>query len=226
MTETEHKAQLKKAKANLELKQMYHRAGKVSKADVAEAQLIYDQLKAYRVPVEPLPVERSNSLAAESAVVLPAMPVSEFTRLLEELTIENAEAHKQMAMRANRLADYPDTVNVKGLVDEIQEWKAKRNALGEKIAYLKANGRLPDLAPVPDAEDAPEAVKSTFLANLPAERYELSRLITNSLSPKVSRARKGLARAKTDLWRAHYTKQLAQAEAELALAKSKMAALA
>ncbi|MGA0558293.1 hypothetical protein ACO2Q8_16660 [Larkinella sp. VNQ87] len=235
MNETEWKAQRKKAQANYELKKMLVGAGRATAAEVEEARRIFDALKAYQ-PEAPgvdspcvdrpaVPTPAPKTAAVESAAVVPGMPVPEFTKLLEELTIERQEYHKQMCLRSNRLGDYPDETNLKDLVDEIQEYKAKRNAVAEKIAYLKANGRLP-ATPGPADDNAPEVQESAFLANLPADRYELNKLLVNSLMPKLYRAKKGLAGAESELWKAHYRKEMAKAKAAVDAAKRQLSAMA
>ncbi|RAJ92220.1 hypothetical protein LX87_05188 [Larkinella arboricola] len=231
MNEAELKAQRNKALANYELKKMLARSGRVSAQEVEEARRIWEALRDYK------PTEAARPIVAtvpdppapkppDSAVVVPAMAVDEFTRLIEDLTIERHEAHKQMCMRSNRLADYPDDQNVKDLVDEIQEWKRKRNEVAEKITFLRNNGRLPEPMPAQAAERSPEVPESAFLANLPADRYELNKLLVNSLNPKLYRAKQGLKNAKLEIWKAHYQKEVAKCQAAVDLAKSQLSALA
>ncbi|RRB13810.1 hypothetical protein [Larkinella knui] len=229
MNEQDLKAQRNKALASYELKKMYLKANRATADEVAEAKRIYEALRDYKpdpmlasVPAQ----EGRTPVATVAAVVIPAMAVSEFTQLIEDLTIERHEALKQMCLRSNRLGDYPDETNLKDLVNEIQEWKAKRNAVAEKIAYLRLNGRLPQPSADPVADHGSDAMKSAFLANLPADRYDLNKLLVNQLKPKLWRAKKGLEKAKTEIWIAHYRKEVAKCQAAVDLAKNQLSALA
>ncbi|RCR69420.1 hypothetical protein [Larkinella punicea] len=234
MNEAELKAQRNKALANYELKKMLVRANRATADDVAEAKRIYEALRDYK-PADPVAIptaavetvkESSLASAPAPAIVIPAMAVSEFTQLIEDLTIERHEALKQMCLRSNRLGDYPDETNLKELVNEIQEWKAKRNAVAEKIAYLRLNGRLPQPSADPAPDHGSDCTKSAFLANLPADRYELNKVLVNSLQPKLYRAKKSLAAAKSEIWIAHYRKEVAKAQAAVDLAKNQLSAMA
>jgi chorismate mutase len=123
--------------------------------------------------------------------------------LLEQLTLEKSEAHKQMCIRSNQLAHIPDDMNAKSLVDEIQTFKAQRTELGTKIAYLKANGQLPVVDEPAQAEQ-----QSEFLDSLPTEKYELAKLLKDSILPNLSKARGKLRLAKDEVKRCITAKKL------------------
>ncbi len=148
-----------------------------------------------------------------------AMPVGEFTKLLEELTLQKAGFHKEMAIRSNQLATIPDDVNAKELVDEIDRFYEARNEVAVKINYLKANGKLPEDSgnPEPNSED----FKLKFLDSLPADKYELAKKL-NGLLPNLSKARNQLQKAKDPTKKVHYSQKVARLEAEVALVRSAM----
>jgi len=229
MTEQELKAQRNRAKANLELLQMKLRSGLVTAAAVAEAESIYKALVDYR----PEPVlERPKTSQPAPAVVepasdagrveLPAMPVSEFTLLMEQLATEKAGYHTKMAKLCNTLKDIPDHVNAKEVVDEIDRFYDLRNGVAVKMQFLKANGRLPQ----DEGNETPapvdlETVKLAFLENLPSDKYELSKKLQLAL-PNLSKARTNLQRAKDPVKRQHYAEKVAKLEIEVGLIRSAM----
>lgn len=227
MTEQEWRNQKNKARANWELLQMKQRAGVVTVEALAEAERVYKALVAYVLPSPEAPPTRTDTrpdpntaASVEPTVDLPAMPVGEFTRLLEELTLQKSAFHKEMAIRCNRLKDIPDSVNAKELVDDIDDFYERRNAVAVKINYLKANGRLPeDLGN--EAPVDPEELKLTFMANLPADKYELSKKLA-LLLPNLSKARTNLERAKDQTKKVHYGQKVAKLEMEAALIRSRM----
>ncbi|WP_138993956.1 hypothetical protein [Larkinella sp. C7] len=218
MTNDELSSQRKKARANLELLQMKKRAGLVSQADIDEANQIYQALINYQAPPD---VATSDVSTSGGSAVPAAMPVSEFTALLETLTGEKAELHKQMCLRSNQLAQIPDAVNAKALVDEIQDYKARRNEIGAKIAFLKANGRLPDVV----ADPSPQQEQTAFMESLPGDKYELARLLKDSILPNLSKARAKLALSANEVKKVHYGQKVARLEAEAALVRARMNAL-
>lgn len=227
MDPAELRSQQVKAKANWQLKTRLKQAGKATDDEVLEALRIYESLRDYQAPAAlPSPeMDEKSAVNSKPEIFLPQMSEAEFTKVLEDLTIERHEAHKQMCLLSNSLADYPDNENVKAVVDDIQAFKRQRNQAGEKIAYLKANKRLPVEEPQPACESSPAAAEAAFLANLPAERYEVHRLLKDSLLPNLSKARKKLELAATEMNRLHYAKKVSILEAQVAAARGKMAAL-
>jgi hypothetical protein len=216
MNEQEVISQRKKARANWELLQMRKRSGLIPQSAVDEALQIYEALVRYQVPIfaEPLVI------VEKSVPVGPVVTLPEFTALLEQLTLEKSEAHKQMCIRSNQLAHIPDDMNAKSLVDEIQTFKAQRTELGTKIAYLKANGQLPVVDEPAQAEQ-----QSEFLDSLPTEKYELAKLLKDSILPNLSKARGKLRLAKDEVKKVHYSQKIAKLETEAALIRSRMSSL-
>ena len=225
MTEQEWKNQRSKANANLELLKMKKRSGLVRQEEIDEAQRILNALMTYQPePVTEVVAEKQPDcpkIPATVGIELPVMPVAEFTRLLEELTLQKSEFHKQMAIRCNKLKDIPDNESAKELVDEIDEFYDKRTEMAVKINFLKANGRLPeDLGNNQPAED----LQLKFLENLPADKYELSKLL-NATLPNLSKARGKLQTVKDQVKKVHYSQKVAKLEAEVALIRSRINAL-
>ncbi|SFD47201.1 hypothetical protein [Spirosoma endophyticum] len=227
MTTQEWKTQRNKAAANLELLKMKKRAGLASPADVQNAEAILQGLVNYRPEAEPAvkseapsKPEKCPSLQASQPVDIPAMPVLEFTRLLEELTLQKAGFHKEMSIRCNRLKDIPDHESAKELVDEIDDLYEKRTAVAVKINFLKANGRLPEeAAPELTVED----MKLKFMENLPTDKYDLSKLLS-TLMPNLSKARGRLQQSKDPVKKVEYSQKVAKLEAEVALVRSRLKA--
>ncbi|MBO9640164.1 MAG: hypothetical protein J7576_18485 [Siphonobacter aquaeclarae] len=227
----ELRSQQVKAKANWQLKTRLKMAGKATDDEVLDALRIYESLRNYQAAAAPLSSQAVDEKPAGAApavnpkpeIFLPQMSEAEFTKVLEDLTIERHEAHKQMCLLSNSLADYPDNENVKAVVDDIQAFKRQRNQAGEKIAYLKANKRLPAEEPRSEGESSSATAEAAFLANLPAERYEVHRLLKDSLLPNLSKARRKLELAATELNRLHYAKKVSILEAQVAAARGKMA---
>ncbi|QHV97955.1 hypothetical protein [Spirosoma endbachense] len=146
------------------------------------------------------------------------MAVGDFTRLLEELTLQRSEFHKLMCLKSNQLKDIPDHESAKTLVDEIEDYYEKRNEVAVKINYLKANRRLPEDV---GKESDPETLKLKFVENLPVDKYELSKKLQLAL-PNLSKARTNLQRAKDPVTRLKYSQKVAKLEAEVALIRSAM----
>ncbi|MDR6195181.1 hypothetical protein QE357_002233 [Siphonobacter sp. BAB-5404] len=201
---------------------MEARSGKVNAEDVAEAKRIYEALRDYKIP-EPSD-EKDETPAPKPEILLPKMAQDEFKDVLEDLTMQRHEAHRQMCLLSNTLADYPDDVNVKGVVDEIEAFKQQRNALGEKIDYLKANHRLPAETQTHTPLFSDEA-QTVYLDNLPVDRYELNKLLKDSLMPMLSKARKNATKAKTDVKRLQYEQKAVKLELEIKIARSKLASM-
>ncbi|RAI76001.1 hypothetical protein HMF3257_20795 [Spirosoma telluris] len=224
MTEQEWKNQRSKASANLELLKMKKRGGLVSQEELDEASRILNALMTYQPEAVPEMAEIQPdcpTIPTKAGIEIPVMPVAEFTRLLEELTLQKSEFHKQMAIRCNKLKDIPDHESAKELVDEIDHYYERRTEMAVKINFLKANGRLPeDSGNNQPAED----LQLKFLENLPADKYELSKLLTTIL-PNLSKARGKLQAVKDQVKRVHYSQKVARLEAEVALIRSRIKAL-
>lgn len=231
-----------KAKANLDLIITRFKRNLATQEELDQAQRIFDDIKAFKaeadsVETTPVPVASAvpqtppaavvpmESTIPENVSVMPVMKVSEFTQLMENLSIERLEAHKQMCLRSNQMANFPPTQNIKKLVDEIQAYKRQRNEIGEKIAYLEKNGKLPDPEPQDQGETPAPQTSEAFLKNLPADRYEINKILKDSLLPNLSKARKKLGTATQENWKAHYAQKVALLEAQVAGARSKMASL-
>ncbi|PMD97683.1 hypothetical protein BWI97_08725 [Siphonobacter sp. BAB-5405] len=239
MNHTEWRIQKIKAKANLDLIITRFKRNLATQEELDQAQQIFDALKEFKAepdPVTPTPVPSApvTPETPPAAVVpliasvpenVPVMKVSEFTQLMENLSIERAEAHKQMCLRSNQMANFPPTQNIKKQVDEIQAYKRQRNEIGEKIAYLEKNGKLPDPEPQDQGETPAPQTSEAFLKNLPADRYEINKILKDSLLPNLSKARKKLATATQENWKAHYAQKVALLEAQVAGARSKMSSL-
>lgn len=234
MTDQELRSQRNKARANLELMQLKARSGLVSQAALEEAKQVYQALVAYQMPVGPVtpnsPPGPASALVSpprtdEQTIELPKMPVGEFTRLLEELTLQKSAFHKEMAIRCNQLKDIPDNESAKDLVDDIDRFYDLRTEVAVKINFLKANGRLPE--DLGNADAAAESVADhqlKYLENLPADKYELSRMLALTM-PNLSKARTALERATSPVKKLHYSQKVAKLEVEVALLRSRMAAL-
>jgi hypothetical protein len=190
-----------------------------------EAERIYQALVNYvpEAAVVPPATNPAVSQPVPAVADVPAMPVAEFTSLLEELTLQKSEYHKQMCIRSNQLHTIPDHESAKDLVDEIDRFYDLRNEVAVKIRFLKENGRLPEDVGKPEAVD-PDIQKTRFMENLPADKYELSRQLQLKL-PNLSKARTALERATDVVTKQKYSQKVAQLEMEVALMRSKLTAL-
>ncbi|WP_307143053.1 hypothetical protein [Siphonobacter sp. SORGH_AS_1065] len=205
---------------------MLARSGKATADEVDEARRIHEALRAYQIPeAGQQQLENPESESPKPEIILPRMSETDFMQTLEKLTAERHQAHKQMCLLSNTLGNYPDSQNLKDLVDEIEAFKLQRNTLGERIDYLKANGRLPEAEPQRPADLISEQAKTAYLANLPADRYEVHKLLNNSLMPNLSKARKNAIRAKNDVTRQKYEIKAAQLEAQVDIARRQLEAM-
>ena len=182
----------------LELMKMEKRNGKYTDDDITTQEQIITSLNNFKalpqIPesaktIEPQIIEKKSIVELSPSVQL----------LLNKIKSELDAIDDEKNTIANKMADIPDEINC---IDDVQQIKSLRKKWvnkNDEYWYVKTHGEMPEVQSIE---------KPT---NLPNDKMELNRMFLNTRT-NLSKARKGLRDAKTEVKKQHYQKKIKIAE--------------
>ena len=208
----EQKLQYLKATALLENQQALQRAGRGDSKQVADLQRVVAQYKGnYQKTVEVLAPSQVQPGFVQHLPQQSLPP--EVCLIVDKLRAEQQQIDHQKNQLADSLYAIPDTVNCRALVQEIKSLREEWAGKGDQIRFVMQYGALPD-APAVTQFDG-----SQFVQALPQDLLDLDKKMKNRACD-LSKYRKRLQEAKTQVSRATQERNIAQAEMEISIMKT------
>lgn len=214
MTEQERNSQSKKAKANYQLVKMLSERGQASDLELREAM---DQMERWSKEVlKPLEVvgkvvERGQYIP--ESTFQKSLP-DDVKKIIDKLEAERSALDAQKKGLSTALAEIPEAVSAREMVEDILFMRGKWQELTDRIKYVYQFHKLPE-APVESIFD-----EHDFALILPNSKFELDRDIRN-LGSNLSKYRTRLQQGKTEVKKQHYQTLIAQAELKLGVMGAK-----
>jgi hypothetical protein len=215
----EQKQQYLKASATLENLKALKRTGRGDPKEIAELELVAEQYRnAYDRPLLPLRVGIPKVLAGFVQVAPQQSLLPEVAAMVDKLREEREQIDYTKNRLSDSLTDIPDTLNCRSVVQEIKQLREVWVSKGDEMKYVIQYGQMPEQQVVSEFDDL------QFVQSLPIDVLDLDKKIKNR-GADLSKYKKRLQLSKTGTAKAVQERNIAQAETEIAIMKSRFNAL-